>query len=120
MSDELTTNEEVAYSFLESAVFLDKARGVDNRGDLKRALDYNVMIWIFFKNNVALAEKGALSESASHISNISDFMTKSAIRVQKSFDDELIGLMVTLNLNMCERFLSEPFDGLHVIRSAIN
>ncbi|MEI7610904.1 MAG: hypothetical protein WCJ64_26265 [Rhodospirillaceae bacterium] len=106
MSTELSLNEQMAYPFLEMAVRVDTA--IQNRGDnanLASIMSDNVVLWIFFKNLINNSTQNASEGVASHISEISEFMTKASKFITYEADTELMGRLVALNLNMSEMLL---------------
>jgi len=110
MSDELSPQEQVAFPFLEAAVRIDTAK--QNPGDrdlLARVLDDNVALWLYFKNLLLNAEEEIAPDTKGFLIQASEFMIKAAQLLIREIDDELMGRLVALNLNMSELLLQSPY-----------
>ena len=109
MSDDLTPQEQVAYPFLEAAVRIDTAK--QNPSDkelLARVLDDNVALWLFFKNLLLNSNDEVAADTKAFLIQASEFMVKAAQMLLREVDDELMGRLVALNLNMSELLLQSP------------
>lgn len=110
MSDELSAHEQVAFPFLEAAVRIDTAK--QNPGDkdlLARVLDDNVALWLYFKNLLLNADGEIAPDTKGFLIQASEFMIKAAQMLLREVDDELMGRLVALNLNMSELLLQSPY-----------
>ena len=109
MSEEMTPQEQVAYPFLEAAVRIDTAKQNPTDKDLlMRVLDDNVALWLFFKNLLLNSNDEIAEDTKSFLIQASEFMIKAAQLLLREVDDELMGRLVALNLNMSELLLQSP------------
>ena len=109
MSEEFTPQEQVAYPFLEAAVRIDTAKqNPTDKELLARVLDDNVALWLFFKNLLINSEDGIAEDTKTFLMQASEFMIKAASLLLREVDDELMGRLVALNLNMSELLLQAP------------
>ncbi len=109
MSEEFTPQEQVAYPFLEAAVRIDTAKqNPTDKALLSRVLDDNVALWLFFKNLLLNSDEEIAADTKSFLVQASEFMIKAAQLLQTEVDDELMGRLVSLNLNMSELLLQSP------------
>jgi hypothetical protein len=109
MSEELSPQEQGAFPFLEAAVRIDTAKQHPNdRELLAQVLDDNVALWLYFKNLVIHTDQGVAEETKSFLIQASEFMVRAAHLLQREIDDELLGRLVALNLNMSELLLKSP------------
>jgi len=109
MSEELSPQEQVAFPFLEAAVRIDSAK--QNLGDkqlLAKVLDDNVALWLYFKNLLLNTNNDVANETKSFLVQASEFMIKAAQLLLREADDELLGRLVAINLNMSELLLQSP------------
>ena len=108
-SEQFSPQEQVAYPFLEAAVRIDTAK--QNPGDralLAQVLDDNVALWLFFKNLLINSENDIADDTKKFLMQASEFMIKAASLLLREADDELMGRLVALNLNMSELLLQAP------------
>lgn len=109
MSDEFTPQEQVAYPFLEAAVRIDTAKqNPTDKELLARVLDDNVALWLFFKNLLLNSTDEVAADTKNFLIQASEFMIKAAQLLLHEVDDELMGRLVSLNLNMSELLLQSP------------
>jgi len=109
MSDELSPQEQVAFPFLEAAVRIDSAKqNPTDKQLLAKVLDDNVALWLYFKNLLLNTNNDVAIETKNFLIQASEFMIKAAQLLLRDVDDELLGRLVAINLNMSELLLQSP------------
>ena len=106
MSKELNLNETMAYPFMEMGIKVDEVIHEGYKNDQAHAtMESNVALWMFFKHLMANSTKDTSFEINRHIEAVCCFMTRVAQYTAQEVNAELLGRVVTLNLNMSEIIL---------------
>ena len=109
MSESLSPQEEAAFPFLEAAVRIDAAKqDLSDKALLAQVLDDNVALWLYFKNLLLNTPEEVATDTKTFLIQASEFMVKAAQLLQRECDEELIGRLVAINLNMSELLLQSP------------
>ena len=109
MSEELSPVEELAYPFLELAVKIDAAiqTGADRETVARLAAD-NAALWLYFKDVQVPTISIVSLDALSLVAQVTDFLIRVAEQARQEINQELLGRVVSINLNMCEVLLKSP------------
>lgn len=106
---------EEAFSLLKCAMDLTKAKEKSNAGELARALDNNMQLWIYIKT-LANSKKNKLPEDIkSNLVKLADYVSKKTLEVGKNIDKidvKALDSMIDTNLQISEGLMNKQMQNL--------
>ncbi len=106
---------EEAFSLLKCAMDLSKAKEKSNAGELARALDNNMQLWVYIKT-LARSKKNKMPEEIKgNLIKLADYVSKKTIEVGKNINNvnvKALDSMIDTNLQISEGLMNKQMQGL--------
>ena len=100
---------EEAFSLLKCAMDLSKAKEKSNAGELARALDNNMQLWVYIKT-LANSKKSAIPEDIKgNLTKLADYVSKKTIEVGRNINNinvKALDSMIDTNLQISDGLMN--------------
>lgn len=106
---------EEAFSLLKCAMDLSKAKERCNAGEMARALDNNMQLWVYIKT-LANSKKNKIPEDIKgNLTKLADYVSKKTIEIGKNINninEKALESMIDTNLQISEGLMNKQMQGL--------
>ena len=100
---------EEAFSLLKCAMDLSKAKEKSNAGELARALDNNMQLWVYIKT-LANSKKSAIPEDIKgNLTKLADYVSKKTIEIGRNINNinvKALDSMIDTNLQISDGLMN--------------
>ena len=101
---------EEAFSLLKCAMDLSKAKEKSNAGELAKALDNNMQLWVYIKTLANSKKNNIPEEIKGNLVKLADYVSKKTIEVGRNIDNiniKALDSMIDTNLQISEGLMSK-------------
>lgn len=102
-TEDLTTNEQVAFGLSKAAIMLDQSR--DNQTRLAAALDNNMETWVAVRTIVSQGESGLPEATKDNLKRLSLFVVQTTMSQGIGIPKEIVDTFININLQISEGLL---------------
>ena len=101
----LSQTEEEAFSFIQAAVDISRAKEMSDEAALTAALDENLRLWVLVRTLVTKKEKHLSTDLQDKFLQLSSFVIKKTFEYGESKNEETLETFMNINLQIAEGLL---------------